>query len=95
METNNIESPQALIQHLSSKEEQMRTPSAIGSWYWRAKLWFDPNVCGCKKKNMSLQQIEDGYKNMVNWPETEKAVARNIAGGSLTLMMNGVTVGTV
>jgi hypothetical protein len=95
METNTFDSPQALINYLVPHEEKMRTPSALGSWYWRAKLWFDPNVCGCKKKNMSLQQIEDGYRNMVNWPEGEKSVARNIAGCSFTIIMNGVTLGTI
>jgi hypothetical protein len=95
METNTFDSPQSLVGYLRSHEEKMRTPSAIGSWYWRAKLWFDPNVCGCKKKNMSLQQIEEGYRNILNWPENEKNTARNIVGGTFTLIMNGVTLGTV
>ena len=95
METNTFDSPQGLLQHLLTKEDQLKTPSAIGTWYWRSKLWFDPNICGCKKKNMSLQQVEDGYRGMVYWPEGEKSIARNIVGGSFTLIMNGVTLGTI
>jgi len=95
METKTFDSPQSLIQHLSVAEDKLKTPSALGSWYWRAKMFYDPNVCGCKKKNMSQGSIEDAYRNILMLPPPEKETARNIVGGSFTLTLNGVTLGTV
>jgi len=95
METKVFESPQELVQYLVDKEPMMKTPSGLGSWYWRAKLFYDPNVCGCKKKNMSEQSITESYKIIANYPETEKIVARSIIGGNFTLKLNGDVIGTI
>jgi len=95
METKTFDSPQSLIQHLSVAEDKLKTPSALGSWYWRAKMFYDPNICGCKKKNMSQNTIEDSYRNLIMLPPNEKDVARNIVGSSFTIVLNGATIGTI
>lgn len=95
METKVFESPIAFLQFLSNKEAQLRTPCILGSWYWRAKLFYDPNVCGCKKKNTNQTAIEDAYRNLVIMQENEKNIAREIVGSSFTLQLNGDTIGTV
>ncbi len=73
----------------------MKVPSMLGSWYWRAKMFYDPNICGCKKKNMSQNTIEDSYRNLIMLPPNEKDVARNIVGSSFTIVLNGATIGTI
>lgn len=95
MEIKSFESPKEFVQYLNDKQEMLKTPSGIGSWYWRAKMFYDPNVCGCKKKNMSDQIIEQGYRSLLLLPENEKMVARSIVGGNFTLKINGEFIGTV
>ena len=97
METKTVDSPQALVQLLLPNESQMQQyhPSNIVSWYFRAKVFYDPNTCSCKKKGMNQQTIEQGYSALVNLPEHEKIALRNLAGGNVTLVLNGVTLGTV
>jgi hypothetical protein len=95
MEIKVFESPIELQNFLIQKEEDLRTPSALSVWYWRAKLFYDPNVCGCKKKNLTEASIQEGYRNIVTHPEHEKIISRRIVGGNFTLKMNGEIIGTI
>lgn len=101
METKTVDGPQALVQLILPNEEKLKSyggavkPSVINFWYWRAKVFYDPNVCGCKKKNMNAQIIEQSYTNLLNLPEEEKQVVRELCGGNITLILNGVTLGTI
>jgi len=95
MENKVFETQQEFIQYLSSKEGMMKTPSGISSWYWRAKLFYDPNICGCKKKNLNEATIIEGYKTIPMLPEGEKIIARSIVGSNFTLKLNGEVIGTI
>lgn len=95
MEIKIFETPQEFIQHLDTKQAMLKTPNGLSSWYWRAKLFYDPNVCGCKKKNISEETIMSGYKSIHLMPENEKIIARSIVGGNFTLKMNGEILGTI
>ena len=95
MENNTFESPQALVQFLLPKEGTMNLDTPFCKGYWRAKFWYNPQVCSCKKKNLSEEIIQNEYRQILNYSETEKVIARNFVGGSFTLILNGELLGTV
>ena len=90
--------PLELMQYVLTKygndTSVMKTNSGeFVKWFIRTRIWFDTNICTCKKKNMSLVMIENEYKALVNMSTEEKEKAYRIVGDSVVLNFNGELLG--
>lgn len=61
-------------------------------WVAQARVWYDPNICGCKKKGMSDEIIVNQYKALKNLSEEEKNKAYRIIGIPVELHYEGEVI---
>jgi hypothetical protein len=61
-------------------------------WVAQARVWYDPNVCGCKKKGMSDDVILNQYKAFKTLSEEEKSKAYRIIGVPVELRHEGEVI---
>ena len=90
--------PLELMQYVLTKYGNDSTVMRANSgefvkWFIRTRIWFDTNICTCKKKNMSVSMIENEYKALVNMTTEEKEKAYRIVGDSVVLNFNGELLG--
>ena len=93
-----IKSARDLVLLLYRKEADMKTLRSkhIGVWYWKAKLWYDVDICKCRKKGLSQDTINNEYKNLINMSESDKQEVVNLLGGkALILYLNEHLVGRI
>jgi len=94
-----FESPVALLTHLYAGEDSpdgiCRAPSALFGWYSRAKRVYDPILCKSCKQKISREEVEQQYREIINYNSTEKTNAVLAVGGAFTLKMNGEILGKV
>lgn len=94
-----FESPVALLTHLyageDSREGICRAPSALFGWYSRAKRVYDPILCKSCRQKYSREDMEQQYREILNYSPVEKTNAVLAVGGAFTLMLNGEVLGKV
>jgi hypothetical protein len=65
------------------------------SWYTKAKNWYDPNVCSCRKKRISEENITEEYKSLVNMSIEEKEKIKKWSNVKFLLYHNGEALGNL
>ena len=95
-----VNTPQELVQYLINRhgngtDDLKNNQGAFTQWYIRTRIWFDPNVCKCKKKNMSDEIILDEYKALPQMSAEDKEKAYRVIGSSATLNYNGELLGNI
>lgn len=95
-----VNSPQELVQYLINRhgngtDDLKNNQGAFTQWYIRTRIWFDPNVCKCKKKNLSDEIVLNEYKALPQMSAEDKEKAYRIIGSSATLNYNGESLGNI
>jgi uncharacterized protein YqkB len=90
-----LSSPLEVLQHIERRLVEDRfahiTVNAYENkgdfvnWINQAKLWYDPNVCGCKKKGLNENIVIQHFKNLKSLNSVEKQKAYKIIGESVKL----------
>jgi hypothetical protein len=85
-----ISTPIEIIQHIDQRlasdrfaHIQIRSSENKGvfeRWVAQIRVWYDPNICGCKKKGLSEDTVVNQYKQFANLSAEEKAKAYRIMG---------------
>jgi len=94
-----FESPIELLKHLYAGEDSRtgicRAPSALFGWYSRAKRVYDSSLCGSCKGKVTREQVEQEYRQILNYTPDEQKKAVLAVGGNFALKMNGEVLGKV
>jgi len=93
-----VQTPLELVQYLIAKygNETAVLKENAGDfvrWFIRSRVWYDTNMCTCKKKGMSEEILLNEYKALVNMTTEEKEKAYRIVGESVVLNFNGELLG--
>lgn len=88
-----VKTPQELLQYLINRhgngtDDLKNNQGLFTQWYIRSRIWFDPNVCNCKKKGMSNEIMINEYKALSQLNSEEKEKAYRILGSSATVNYN-------
>lgn len=94
-----LNSPKEVLEHVDKRLQedrlahiQVRSHDNRGIfdvWMKKAKLWYDPNTCGCKKKGLSDDFVVNEYKNFSVLSKEEKDKAYRILGCRAELYHEG------
>lgn len=95
-----VNTPQELVQYLVNRhgngtDDLKNNQGTFTQWYIRTRIWYDPNVCKCKKKNMSDEIALTEYKALPQMSAEDKEKAYRIIGSSATINDNGVFIGNI
>ena len=88
--------PQQLLQHLATRHMIANiVRGELVSWSRQATVWYNTNICKCKKKGMSEDIIIQGYKKIISYSDIERINALRVIGGSATFIWNEELLGTI
>jgi hypothetical protein len=90
--------PKQLLQHLNLNKRKSVGQANKGlfyNWVVKGMLWYNSNICKCKKKGMTEEQIIDGFKEIVKYSTEEQQKAVIIIGGSAAFIWNEELLGTI
>ena len=93
-----VNNPTELVQYVIAKtsSDTEKLKINIGDfvkWFIRSRVWYDPNVCACKKKSLNEEMIVNEYKALVTMNAEEKEKAYRVIGDSVVLNFNGELLG--
>ena len=96
-DTLKINSPKEFIRTIFSLSSAGSKPElgSFFSWYNRAKNWYDPNVCSCRKKGITEETITQEYKSLVNMSIEEKEKIKRWSNIKFFLYHNGELLGNL
>jgi hypothetical protein len=75
------------LAHIHVKSHDNR--GVFDVWMKKARLWYDTNTCGCKKKGLSEDFVLNEYKNFSTLSQEEKDKAYRILGCRVELYYEG------
>jgi hypothetical protein len=89
-----VNTPTELVQYLINKhgngtDDLKNNQGDFTKWYIRTRVWYDPNVCKCKKKDMSDEIMLNEYRALAQMSTEDKEKAYRIIGSSATVNYNG------
>lgn len=94
-----LNSPIEVVQHIQKRLTEDRfahieikkyeNKGQFESFYSSATLWYDTNTCGCKKKGLNQERIDELYKALKTMNDTEKTKAYRILGVPVELHFGG------
>ena len=92
-----INSPKDFVQTINSllNNEKVLEQGVLVRWYMKAKNWYDPNVCSCRKKGLNESLIADGYKLLTTMELSEKEKIQRWSDTKFALYLNGEFVGNL
>lgn len=94
-----FDSPVEMVKHLYAGEDTPTgicgRPSALFGWYTKAKRFYDSTLCKSCKSKLSKEQIEQMYKDILNYSTEEKINCITAVGGSFVLKLDGQVLGKV
>jgi uncharacterized protein YqkB len=85
-----LRNPTEILQHIDRKLVEDRfahiqikafeNRGVFHNWINRARLWYDPNVCSCKKKGLNEDVLVSEFKDFKNLNTEEKNKIYKIMG---------------
>lgn len=100
-----LNEPKEVIQHIDKRMAEDRfahiqirsfeNKGIFESWISQARLWYDPNICSCRKKGLTEEIIINRYKELSNLTQAEKNKAYRILGSPVVLKFGGETIITL
>ena len=94
-----FDSPVDLLKHLYAGEDTPTgicgRPSTLFMWYTKAKKFYDTTLCKSCKSKLTKEQIEEMYRDILQYSEQEKKNAVAAVGGNFILKLDGQVLGRV
>lgn len=93
-----INSPKEFIEAILSivaTSGKILEQGVLSRWFTKAKNWYDPNICSCRKKGLTEGTIVQEYKSLVVMHPVEKQKIQRWCDTRFVLHLNGEFVGNL
>jgi hypothetical protein len=90
-----LKTPTEVLQHIDQRLAEDRfahiqvksseNKGTFSTWVSKARLWYDPNTCGCKKSGLSEEVIKNQFLAFSELNDNEKVNAYRILGSPVEL----------